>query len=70
MSHGDHVSLLPKNFRVYASSSNAPFAIIGDEKRKFYGVQFHPEVSHTLNGKILIKNFIDLSGFSHNWNMS
>ncbi len=70
MSHGDHVSSLPKDFKVYGSSLNAPFAIIGDESRDFYGVQFHPEVYHTRNGNLLFKNFINLSGFSQNWKMS
>jgi len=64
MSHGDHVATIPKDFEVYGVSENAPFAIIGNEKKHFYGVQFHPEVFHTLNGKLLIKNFLELSNFS------
>ncbi len=69
MSHGDHVATIPKDFEVYGVSENAPFAIIGNQKKHFYGVQFHPEVFHTLNGKVLIKNFLKLSNFSFNWSM-
>ena len=69
MSHGDHVASIPKGFEVYGISTNAPFAIIGNTKKHFYGVQFHPEVFHTLNGKMLIKNFLKLSNFSFNWSM-
>ena len=69
MSHGDHVATIPKDFKVYGVSENAPFAIIGNEKKHFYGVQFHPEVFHTLNGKVLIKNFLKLSNFSFNWSI-
>ncbi len=69
MSHGDHVATIPKDFEVYGVSENAPFAIIGNEKKHFYGVQFHPEVFHTLNGNVLIKNFLKLSNFSFNWSM-
>ena len=60
MSHADQVSKLPKNFNVIASSHNSKFAIIENKKKNFYGVQFHPEVTHTENGKKLIKNFIFL----------
>ena len=69
MSHGDHVAKIPRDFKVYGISENAPFAIVGNEKKHFYGVQFHPEVIHTLNGKELIKNFLKLSNFSFNWSM-
>jgi len=60
MSHADQVSKLPMNFKVIASSQNSKFAIVANEIKKFYGVQFHPEVTHTNNGKILISNFIFL----------
>ncbi len=60
MSHADQVSKLPKNFRVIASSQNSKFAIVENRFKKFYGVQFHPEVTHTDNGKKLISNFIFL----------
>ncbi len=60
MSHADQVSKLPKNFNLIASSQNSKFAIIENKKKNFYGVQFHPEVTHTENGKKLINNFIFL----------
>ena len=69
MSHGDRVSSIPSNFEVYGESENAPFAIIGDIKKHFYAVQFHPEVVHTLSGKNLIKNFLQLANVSFDWNM-
>ena len=58
MSHQDIVYKMPKGFKKIASSNNSKFAIIANEKKKYYGIQFHPEVSHTENGKVLIKNFI------------
>jgi len=60
MSHADQVSKLPKNFKVIASSTNSKFAIVENKSKKFYGIQFHPEVTHTENGKKLISNFIFL----------
>tara|TARA_B100001057_G_scaffold276601_2_gene276881 strand:- start:131 stop:1693 length:1563 start_codon:yes stop_codon:yes gene_type:complete len=60
MSHADQVSKLPKNFNVVASSQNSKFAIVENRSKRFYGVQFHPEVTHTENGKKLISNFIFL----------
>ena len=68
MSHADQVSKLPKNFNVIASSQNSKFAIIENKKKNFYGVQFHPEVTHTENGKKLINNFIFLiCKIERNW---
>ena len=68
MSHADEVSKLPKNFKVIASSQNSKFAIIENKKENFYGVQFHPEVTHTENGKKLINNFIFLiCKIKRNW---
>ena len=58
MSHADQVSKLPKNFSVIASSQNSKFAIVETKLKKFYGVKFHPEVTHTENGNKLISNFI------------
>ena len=60
MSHADQVSSLPKNFSVVASSENSKYSIVENKKDHLYGVQFHPEVTHTENGKKLIRNFIFL----------
>ncbi len=60
MSHADQVSKLPKNFHVIASSTNSKYAIVENKIKKHYGVQFHPEVTHTENGKKLISNFVFL----------
>ena len=60
MSHADQVSKLPKNFKVVASSQNSKFAVVENKSKNYYGVQFHPEVTHTENGKKLISNFIFL----------
>ena len=68
MSHADQVSKLPKNFSVIASSQNSKFAIIENKSKNYYGVQFHPEVTHTKNGKNLIKNFIfSICKIKKNW---
>jgi len=68
MSHADQVSKLPKNFQVIASSENSKFAMVEDNIKKFYGVQFHPEVTHTENGKKLLSNFIFLiCKIKRNW---
>ena len=68
MSHADQVSKLPKNFKVIASSTNSKFAIVENKLNKFYGIQFHPEVTHTENGKKLINNFIFLiCKIKRNW---
>ena len=70
MSHADQVSKLPKNFNVIASSQNSKFAIVENKSKKFYGVQFHPEVTHTENGKRLISNFVFLiCGVKRNWSV-
>ena len=58
MSHQDIVYKIPPGFKKIASSDNSKFAIISNERKKYYGIQFHPEVSHTINGKILIRNFV------------
>ncbi|MDC0544486.1 glutamine-hydrolyzing GMP synthase [Candidatus Pelagibacter sp.] len=68
MSHADQVSRLPKNFKVIASSTNSKFAIVENKLKRFYGIQFHPEVTHTENGKKLISNFIFLiCKINRNW---
>ena len=58
MSHQDAVVKLPKNFKKVASTKDSTFTIIENKKKKIYGVQFHPEVTHTTNGEVIIKNFI------------
>lgn len=70
MSHGDRVEELPKGFKVVAKSEGAPCAFIADEKRKFYGVQFHPEVVHTPDGAKLLENFVlKVCKTKATWNM-
>ena len=70
MSHGDRVTALPPGFKVSRSRANAPFAAIADEARKFYGVQFHPEVAHTPRGGALLKNFTQgIAGVKPDWTM-
>ena len=58
MSHEDAVIKLPKSFKIVASTKNSKLTIIEHSKKKIYGVQFHPEVTHTVNGKQIFKNFI------------
>ncbi len=58
MSHGDKVASLPAGFSVIGSSNNSPIAIMADEKRKLYGLQFHPEVDHTAKGKAILDRFV------------
>ena len=68
MSHADQVSKLPLNFKVIASSTNSKFAIVENQNKKFFGIQFHPEVTHTESGKKLIRNFIFLiCKIKRNW---
>ena len=70
MSHQDVVYKIPSGFKKIASSSNSKFAIIANEKKKYYGIQFHPEVSHTTSGKILIQNFVsDICRIKKTWNL-
>ena len=68
MSHADQVSKMPKNFKVIASTKNSKLTIIENIKDNFYGVQFHPEVTHTNKGKILLRNFVFLiCKIKRNW---
>ena len=70
MSHGDKVTELPPGFKVIASNESTPIAAMADEARKFYAVQFHPEVTHTLKGKEMIARFVhEICGCQHDWNM-
>ena len=71
MSHGDTVTALPAGFRVVGTSTGAPFAAIADDARRFYGVQFHPEVVHTPHGAALLKNFTHgIAGCAGDWTMA
>jgi GMP synthase (glutamine-hydrolysing) len=70
MSHGDKVTALPPSFRVIASNDSTPIAAMADEERRFYGVQFHPEVTHTKQGKAILSRFVhDVCGCGRDWNM-
>ncbi|MBN9527937.1 MAG: glutamine-hydrolyzing GMP synthase [Alphaproteobacteria bacterium] len=70
MSHGDRITAIPPGFRVVATTDTAPFAAIADEARKFYGLQFHPEVAHTPDGAKLIRNFThNIVGCAGDWTM-
>tara|TARA_B100000686_G_scaffold72987_1_gene78728 strand:- start:20402 stop:21997 length:1596 start_codon:yes stop_codon:yes gene_type:complete len=70
MSHGDVVSEIPTGFEVIAKTEGADFAAIANKKLKIYGVQFHPEVIHTLEGKKLIKNFVkNIANCESTWSM-
>ncbi|MES2984383.1 MAG: glutamine-hydrolyzing GMP synthase [Pseudomonadota bacterium] len=70
MSHGDKITGLPEGFAVIGHTPSAPFAAIGDEQRRIYGVQFHPEVAHTPDGAKLLSNFVRrICGCEGNWSM-
>jgi GMP synthase (glutamine-hydrolysing) len=70
MSHGDRITKMPPGFEVAGVSPNAPFAVIQDEKRKYYGLMFHPEVVHTPDGAKLIRNFVrKVAGLKGDWTM-
>lgn len=71
MSHGDRVEELPPEFKVIASTDNAPLAGMADEARKYYGIQFHPEVTHTKQGGRILERFVgDICGCGALWNPS
>jgi len=71
MSHGDRVTALPPGFKVVGTSTGAPFAAIADDKRRYYGVQFHPEVVHTPDGAKLLANFVHrIAGLKGDWTMA
>jgi GMP synthase (glutamine-hydrolysing) len=71
MSHGDRVTRLPDGFRVVGVSEGAPYAAIADDHRRFYGVQFHPEVVHTPHGAALLRNFTHaVCGCRGDWTMA
>jgi GMP synthase (glutamine-hydrolysing) len=71
MSHGDYIDQMPDGFRRIGTSTGAPLAAIADEARRFYGVQFHPEVAHTPEGGALLRRFThDIAGCCGDWTMS
>ena len=68
MSHGDSISYVPKNFQIIAKSNNNIISIIESKKEKIFGLQFHPEVHHTIYGQNLIRNFVfKICKIKHNW---
>ncbi|MBE3519065.1 MAG: glutamine-hydrolyzing GMP synthase [Firmicutes bacterium] len=70
MSHGDSVAKLPPGFKVMGRTAKTPVAVMGDPARRFYGVQFHPEVKHTPHGNRILRNFLfDVAGLSPSWTM-
>jgi GMP synthase (glutamine-hydrolysing) len=70
MSHGDKVTEMPRGFKLMASTESCPVAAMADEDRRFYGVQWHPEVTHTLKGRDILNRFVlDLCGAKADWEM-
>jgi len=70
MSHGDKVVRLPEGFHIICSNDSTPIAGMADEARRFYALQFHPEVTHTHQGKAMLSRFVhDICGCSSDWNM-
>lgn len=69
MSHGDTILSLPEDFRIISSSDNSPMAGFENAGKKIYGLQFHPEVKHTVNGKRIIENFIGICNCKKDWRL-
>jgi len=70
MSHGDRVEVLPPGFHAIASTGHAPYAAMSDERRRFYGVQFHPEVTHTRQGARILERFVrEICGCAALWSV-
>jgi GMP synthase (glutamine-hydrolysing) len=70
MSHGDSIESLPKGFSITASTANTPMAAMANLQKKFFGVQFHPEVEHTVKGRRMIRNFLfEICGCKPSWTM-
>jgi GMP synthase (glutamine-hydrolysing) len=69
-SHGDKLTKLPRGFHAVGTSDNSPYAVIENPRKKFYGLQFHPEVAHTPRGKEILQNFVyDICGCAMDWTM-
>ena len=68
MSHGDSVEMLPTGFITLASTPECTFAAVADHSRNFYGLQFHPEVTDSMNGMKVLSNFIDICCCKRDWN--
>ena len=70
MSHGDQLSEMPKGFHIIGRTTTAPYAAVAHNSKPFYGIQFHPEVTHSKRGKEVIKNFvIGICGCKQHWTM-
>jgi GMP synthase (glutamine-hydrolysing) len=70
MSHGDKVTELPPGFKIIGSNASTPIAAMADESRRFYAVQFHPEVTHTLQGRAILDRFVhEICEVGHDWTM-
>ncbi len=70
MSHGDYILSLPPSFTTYASTESCPIAAMGNSEKRVYGVQFHPEVTHTHSGKIILYNFLSVvAGLKPDWSI-
>lgn len=70
MSHGDRVTAIPEGFHVVGTSSNSPFAAVENTERNLYGIQFHPEVRHSVHGTEMLRNFaLNICGAKGNWSM-
>lgn len=69
MSHGDQLSKGPEDFEVIAKTPTAPFAAIAHRTKPIYGIQFHPEVTHSPRGKELFDSFVAICGCKRNWTM-
>jgi GMP synthase (glutamine-hydrolysing) len=69
MSHRDSITELPDGFQTYAQTEDCPYAVIGDPARKFYSIQFHLEVVHTVKGRQMLKNFLNQCDVSFDWNL-
>src|SRR5213594_1950235 len=70
MSHGDSVTRPPKGFTSLGTTTKCPVAVMADDERKLYAVQFHPEVAHTPQGMTILKNFVEICGARRSWSMA